>query len=137
MGIEIPYAPIPRYDDERQPVLSNVVTYAYPRGISLNVADAYMDTRFDFSGTRKFDEQNEDRSKSFLTVPMKNHEDRRTATPAPQAADFPVQFGSSRIRQRLRSLSKTKNDASRRETTAAAARIAGVATFDHAGFTIR
>lgn len=74
-GIEIPYAPIPLYDDERQPVLSNVVTYAYHRGISLNVADAYTDGRFDFSGTRKFDEQNEYRSRSFLTVPMKNHED--------------------------------------------------------------
>ncbi|MEY4267320.1 MAG: hypothetical protein RIS90_1855, partial [Pseudomonadota bacterium] len=38
------------------------------------VADAYTDPAFDFSGTRRFDQSTGYRSKSFLTVPMKDHE---------------------------------------------------------------
>jgi HD-GYP domain-containing protein (c-di-GMP phosphodiesterase class II) len=40
----------------------------------VNIADAYCEAGFDFSGTRKFDERTGYRSQSFLTVPMKNHE---------------------------------------------------------------
>jgi hypothetical protein len=40
----------------------------------VNIADAYTASGFDFSGTRKFDEVTGYRSGSFLTVPMKNHE---------------------------------------------------------------
>src|SRR6185436_2793632 len=35
---------------------------------------AYTEAGFDFSGTRNFDKRTGYRSKSFLTVPMKNHE---------------------------------------------------------------
>ena len=38
----------------------------------LNIADAYEDADFDFSGARAFDEKSGYRSKSFLTVPLKN-----------------------------------------------------------------
>src|SRR5690606_13667892 len=41
---------------------------------TVNIKDAYEEIGFDFSGTRKFDEQTGYRSKSFLTIPMKNHE---------------------------------------------------------------
>jgi HD-GYP domain-containing protein (c-di-GMP phosphodiesterase class II) len=41
---------------------------------TINVADAYADPAFDFSGTRRFDQSTGYRSKSFLTVPMKDHE---------------------------------------------------------------
>ena len=40
---------------------------------TVNVADAYTDPAFDFSGTRRFDLTTGYRSKSFLTVPMKDH----------------------------------------------------------------
>ena len=39
-----------------------------------DIADAYVAEGFDFSGTRHFDERTGYRSQSFLTVPMKNHE---------------------------------------------------------------
>ena len=40
----------------------------------VNIADAYTEVGFDFSGTRQFDQKTGYRSKSFLTVPMRNHE---------------------------------------------------------------
>ena len=40
----------------------------------MNIADAYTEEGFDFSGTRNFDKRTGYRSTSFLTVPMKNHE---------------------------------------------------------------
>lgn len=40
------------------------------------VNDAYQDQRFDFSGTRRFDTQLGYHSKSFLCVPLKDHEDQ-------------------------------------------------------------
>ena len=43
-------------------------------GQTANIADAYEERRFDFSGTRRFDAATGYRSTSFLTVPMKNHE---------------------------------------------------------------
>lgn len=41
----------------------------------MNIVDAYQTEDFDFSGTRKYDQIVGYHSKSFLTVPMKNHED--------------------------------------------------------------
>ena len=43
-------------------------------GITINIPDAYKAKGFDFSGTKAFDEKTGYRSKSFLTVPLKNHE---------------------------------------------------------------
>src|SRR3989338_2062495 len=43
-------------------------------GETVNIPDAYTAEGFDFSGTRNFDKKTGYRSKSFLTVPMKNHE---------------------------------------------------------------
>ena len=42
---------------------------------SVNIADAYSEAGFDFSGTKNFDKKTGYRSTSFLTVPMKNHEE--------------------------------------------------------------
>ena len=53
---------------------SLVAAYSALHGETVNIADAYTEAGFDFSGTRKFDEATGYRSKSFLTVPMKNHE---------------------------------------------------------------
>ncbi len=73
---EIPLAPVDLYDKNNKPIYANVVTYAYHHDTSLNIHDAYAERGFDFSGTRKFDQKTGYRSKSFLTVPMKNHENR-------------------------------------------------------------
>src|SRR5207244_3024870 len=73
-GIDIPFDPIRLYDGAGRPLVSNVVAYAYHHDTSLNVGDAYTERGFDFSGTRMIDRKTGYRSKSFLTVPMKNHE---------------------------------------------------------------
>lgn len=54
---------------------SMIVAHAALTGKSVNIEDAYNADGFDFSGTREFDNRTGYRSKSFLTVPMKNHED--------------------------------------------------------------
>jgi HD-GYP domain-containing protein (c-di-GMP phosphodiesterase class II) len=51
-----------------------VAAYAFHHDCSVNVADAYTEKGFDFSGTKRFDEKTGYRSKSFLTIPIKNHE---------------------------------------------------------------
>jgi HD-GYP domain-containing protein (c-di-GMP phosphodiesterase class II) len=51
-----------------------VAAYAALTGRTVNIPDAYTADGFDFSGTRNFDKKTGYRSKSFLTVPMKNHE---------------------------------------------------------------
>ena len=40
----------------------------------VNVEDAYTSNRFDFSGVHAFDERNQYRSTSFLTIPLLNHD---------------------------------------------------------------
>lgn len=62
------------FDENGEPNLKNVVSYSYHKDITLNIEDAYDSDMFDFSGTKLFDEKNGYRSKSFLTVPLKNHE---------------------------------------------------------------
>ena len=74
-GSEIPFYPISLYDKAGDPVTTMVAAYAMHRGQSVNIADAYTHHGFDFSGTKSFDRKTGYRSQSFLTVPMKNHED--------------------------------------------------------------
>jgi HD-GYP domain-containing protein (c-di-GMP phosphodiesterase class II) len=73
-GVEIPFEPICLYDEEGKAIVSNVVAYAYHHNTSLNISDAYSEEGFDFSGTRRIDKTTGYRSKSFLTVPLKNHD---------------------------------------------------------------
>jgi HD-GYP domain-containing protein (c-di-GMP phosphodiesterase class II) len=72
-GNPIPFYPIHLYRDG-DPNTSMVAAFAALTGQTVNVADAYTEVGFDFSGTRSFDSKTGYRSKSFLTVPMKNHE---------------------------------------------------------------
>ncbi len=74
-GRRVPFAPIPLVGAEGTPNVHNVAAYAVNQDRTVNVEDAYAEAGFDFSGTRRFDEQTGYRSQSFLTVPMKNHED--------------------------------------------------------------
>ena len=72
-GTPVPFYPVQLYKDGK-PNHSNVSAYAALTGKTVNVADAYAEQGFDFSGTRNFDKKTGYRSKSFLTVPMKNHD---------------------------------------------------------------
>src|SRR5215213_6784036 len=72
-GNPVPFYPIQLYKDGK-PNNSMVAAYAALTGKTVNIADAYTADGFDFSGTRAFDSKTGYRSKSFLTVPMKNHE---------------------------------------------------------------
>ena len=73
-GIEIPFYPINLFDKQGAPIQSMVVAHAVHHDRSVNIADAYTAEGFDFTGTKNFDKKTGYRSKSFLTIPMKNHE---------------------------------------------------------------
>jgi HD-GYP domain-containing protein (c-di-GMP phosphodiesterase class II) len=73
-GVEIPFYPIYLFDKDGAPIKSMVAAYAVHNDQSVNIADAYTVEGFDFAGTQNFDKKMGYRSKSFLTVPMKNHE---------------------------------------------------------------
>ncbi|VAW51965.1 hypothetical protein MNBD_GAMMA06-2117 [hydrothermal vent metagenome] len=52
---------------------SNVVSCAVHDDKTINIPDVYHAEGFDFSGTRKFDQQTCYCTKSILTIPLKNH----------------------------------------------------------------
>ena len=72
-GNAIPFYPIQLFKNG-DPNTSMVAAFAALTGQTVNIADAYTEEGFDFSGTRAFDQKTGYRSQSFLTVPMKNHE---------------------------------------------------------------
>ncbi len=72
-GQPIPFYPIHLYTDG-QPNHAMVVSHAALTGETINIPDAYVAEGFDFSGTKKFDAKTGYRSRSFLAVPMRNHE---------------------------------------------------------------
>ena len=73
-GNEIPFQPLPmRIPDTGEPNHRNIATHVALTGESVNLLDAYEAEGFDFSGTRAFDQKTGYRSKSFLTIPMKNN----------------------------------------------------------------
>ena len=67
------FDPLPLYLDG-SPNLNNIACYAVINDQIVNLEDAYLTQDFDFSRTRQFDKQTGYRSKSFLTIPLKNHE---------------------------------------------------------------
>jgi len=73
-GVPIGFYPIQLYDGDGKPNLAMVVSHAALSGETINIPDAYQAEGYDFSGTKKFDSKTGYRSKSFLTVPMRNHE---------------------------------------------------------------
>jgi HD-GYP domain-containing protein (c-di-GMP phosphodiesterase class II) len=76
-GIPIPFDPIPLYGADGSTTNDCMVAaYAAVHNETINIPDAYAAAGFDFSGTRSFDKKMGYRSKSFLTVPMYNHEQR-------------------------------------------------------------
>lgn len=74
-GVEITWPAPLLFDKAGNPNNKNVVSYAAHTGETINVKDAYVEVGFDFSGAKDMDESTGYHSKSFLTVPLKNHED--------------------------------------------------------------
>jgi HD-GYP domain-containing protein (c-di-GMP phosphodiesterase class II) len=99
-GVAIRYEPVRLYDDKGNPNHAMVVSHAALTGETINIPDAYAAEGFDFSGTKRYDAKHGYHSHSFLTVPMRNHEDeligvlqlinawdRKTSTIVPFSAD--------------------------------------------------
>jgi GAF domain-containing protein len=73
-GRDIGLPNLPLFDAQGKANSSLVATYVATHKETVNIADVYSATQFDFSGTRGFDERMAYRLQSFLTVPMMNHE---------------------------------------------------------------
>jgi len=73
-GEPIPYYPVQLYDRAGNPNHAMVVSHSALSSETVNIPDAYTAEGYDFSGTKQFDAKTGYRSQSFLTVPMRNHE---------------------------------------------------------------
>lgn len=73
-GKPIPFPPLRLYDDDGNPNHKNVSSSCALTATTIDIEDAYDADKFDFSGTKAFDAKTGYRSKSFLTVPLKNHD---------------------------------------------------------------
>ena len=73
-GVKIPLEPVLKYFDDGEPNYKNVSAYAALTGETINIKDAYEEEGYDFSGAIAYDKSSGYKSKSFLTVPLKNHE---------------------------------------------------------------
>ncbi len=72
-GNEITFPTIPLVVDGEENH-RNVVTHCVLAGETVNIADAYNEDGFDFTGTREFDSNTGYRTRSMLTFPLKDHE---------------------------------------------------------------
>ncbi|MEO5795527.1 MAG: HD domain-containing phosphohydrolase [Rhodoferax sp.] len=71
-GNPIDFAPLQLINAEGGFNDTMVATFAAIHDRTVNIADAYVEAGFDFSGTKAFDARTGYRSQSFLAVPMKN-----------------------------------------------------------------
>ncbi len=74
-GDPVTYEPISLYHANGTANLDNIASYAALQGETVEVADVYASSDFDFSGPKAFDELIGYESHSMLTVPLKNYED--------------------------------------------------------------
>lgn len=72
-GKPIPFPEIPMFV-KGEPNYNALVAYAAATDQVINISDAYEAGDFDMSAARKMDEKTGYRTKSVLTIPMKNHE---------------------------------------------------------------
>ena len=68
--------PVPLFDDSGEPNNKNIAAFAALTGKVINIVDAYDAEGFNFQGTKDYDKKTGYRSKSFLTLPMKNHDNQ-------------------------------------------------------------
>ncbi len=71
-GHAISFPAVPLFVND-EPNMANVVSACVHDESTINIADAYHAEGFDFSGTRRFDRQTGYRTRSILTVPLKDH----------------------------------------------------------------
>ncbi|NTV96306.1 MAG: GAF domain-containing protein [Thiobacillus sp.] len=74
-GERLTLKPLPLKLADGSANLNAVATAAANRRQTINLADVYAVTEYDFAGARAFDQANGYRSQSFLTVPLVDHED--------------------------------------------------------------
>ncbi len=72
-GKTIAFPALRMYDNEGEPNHRNVASHVALTGETQNIPDAYEAEGFDFTGAKNFDKASNYRSKSFLTVPLKDH----------------------------------------------------------------
>ncbi len=72
-GNPIAFPTIPLYNDDGEPNQHNVASHVALSGHSINIPDVYTVEGFDFSAAKAFDKQNNYRSVSSLTVPLKDN----------------------------------------------------------------
>jgi HD-GYP domain-containing protein (c-di-GMP phosphodiesterase class II) len=77
-GRAVTFPAIPLYNEQGLPNLHTVAASAALENRIINIPDAYTATAYDFTGTRAFDARSGYRSRSFLSVPMSDHEGRLT-----------------------------------------------------------
>lgn len=70
--IELP--PLKLVDENGQENSKSLAVHCAITGQLFNIPDAYANQEFDFSNTKAFDKENNYLTKSFLAVPLKNHE---------------------------------------------------------------
>jgi HD-GYP domain-containing protein (c-di-GMP phosphodiesterase class II) len=73
-SVEISLYPVKLHLPDGSENHTNVSAHVALTGEIVHIEDAYTEEGFDFSGTKAFDEKSGYRSKSFLNVPLKNHE---------------------------------------------------------------
>lgn len=73
-GKPVTFKPIPLFQEDGSPNIHRIVAFSALNSKTINLPDVYETTDFDFSGPRQFDQRMNYRTKSMLTVPMKNHE---------------------------------------------------------------
>ncbi len=67
-------APIPLYLEDGVPNTATVATCAAVSGVTLNIDDMNGMPEFSFSGALKYEQESGEHSKSFLAIPLTNHE---------------------------------------------------------------
>jgi HD-GYP domain-containing protein (c-di-GMP phosphodiesterase class II) len=71
---ELNITAISLYNIHGEPNLKNVACFCFHENKTVHIEDAYHTKGFDFSGTRHADQELGYHSKSFLTIPLRDHE---------------------------------------------------------------
>lgn len=72
-GKSLTFPPLSLYIDG-EPNHSMVAAHVALTAEAINVDDVYVEQKFDFTGAKSFDESNNYRTQSILTIPLKDHE---------------------------------------------------------------
>ena len=72
-GKPVTFDPIPLHNPDGSPNTQKIVAHAALNAKTINLPDVYEESEFDFSGPKQFDKEMGYRTRSMLTIPMKNH----------------------------------------------------------------